>query len=372
MVDRRNDRDTTALENRGRIRDAYLDLLKQDGSVLVADAGMVHQLDRQLDGILAAAGAAFGASAVVGPTDTLDLSATIGSDREAGGIEPSQSLRAAKLLFRAALPTLAAQLAASGGVDGVVRASIALNDAIMERVGVAASTYVDRMLARIHNSQHDERRRLSRDLHDRIAPVIATASRQVDLCQMYAPIDVTGARQKLTAARQSMNDAYAAVQRLAMESRQEVAERGLVEAIAEVLGRCPAGIWTQLDVLGDPTALPMIAREELFLLAREAIRNAVGHGSPTLVSVTLSSDNAEVRAEIHDNGDGFILRPAEAAGSHLGLISMQERAALLGGRLSIASGPEMGTTITVQIPVPTPPSRRFVASAPKPREPALL
>jgi signal transduction histidine kinase len=90
----------------------------------------------------------------------------------------------------------------------------------------------------------------------------------------------------------------------------------------------------------------------VFLIVREAVRNAVDHGTPTRVSVNISMRPGELRARITDDGIGFHVSNTLARESHVGIDSMFERADLLGANLKITSKPGSGTTVAISISLP--------------------
>jgi two-component system, NarL family, sensor histidine kinase UhpB len=105
-----------------------------------------------------------------------------------------------------------------------------------------------------------------------------------------------------------------------------------------------------LEVDGSTRELPDSTNRTLLLVAREAIRNAVAHGSPASVAVRLSFGTNSIRLDIRDNGRGFEPAPGRlAAAGHFGILGMRERMEQIGGSLEISSRPENGTTITAQL-----------------------
>ncbi|MDE3102289.1 MAG: hypothetical protein KGJ98_08640 [Chloroflexota bacterium] len=90
----------------------------------------------------------------------------------------------------------------------------------------------------------------------------------------------------------------------------------------------------------------------LFRIVQEALRNVERHAGATRVRVSLAFDPREVRAEIADDGAGFVVSAGQdfAAAGHLGLLGMRERAETLGGSLEIISRPHHGTRVVATIP----------------------
>jgi signal transduction histidine kinase len=101
--------------------------------------------------------------------------------------------------------------------------------------------------------------------------------------------------------------------------------------------------------MGVVRELHPIARDEVYRIAYEAIRNAVAHSGATKLRIEIAY-GGEFRLEIHDDGRGIDAQTLlRGRPSHYGLAGMRERAAGAGGKLAIVSSPE-GTTVTLRIP----------------------
>ena len=107
-----------------------------------------------------------------------------------------------------------------------------------------------------------------------------------------------------------------------------------------------SGIRTHL-LADENLRLPPVIENEMYAITIEALNNALRHGRANTVTVIVSRDEKEIVLEIADNGGGF--DPATASKGGLGLITMRERVASLGGELTISSNPESGTRIRVRV-----------------------
>ncbi len=340
--------------DRKQILDRYRELLHQAGSPLLAHEAIMKQVEAQLYSVVDDVAAAFGMVAeAVGDEEPEDpLSESIGRSRAEAGIHPAQSLQAASLIFEAALPTIARMLAELGDQTPELTAGRLLNAAILERMALAARAYVDLLLDKAHGSNRDERRRLSRELHDVAAPSVAMGLQNLELYEVYADSDPARAAVKLAAARQSMLDALATIRNLSAQSRENVGVSGLQEAIRSYLGTVPTDIGTELNVQGNLGHISLAYSEELYLILREAVRNAVDHGRPRHIKIEIRSGSGELFAQVRNDGPGFSLKRTLGSGHHVGLDSMRERAELLGAQLTIKSEARTGTTISVSISLP--------------------
>jgi signal transduction histidine kinase len=100
--------------------------------------------------------------------------------------------------------------------------------------------------------------------------------------------------------------------------------------------------------LGEEPALSLERKHALYRIAQEALHNIVKHAHASTVILRLDRQDDELFLEVRDDGRGF--DPAEPFPGHLGLRSIQERAARLGGTCSIESAPTQGTSLHVRIP----------------------
>lgn len=343
--------------DRERVLTQYLALLAEaDSPLLRAGPQVMGQVQSQLYGVIDAVAVHIDATndgPDIGSVYGSGLSETIGRSRATAGIHPSQSLQAAALIFEAALPTIAARLAAVGDRSPEVSAALLLNREVLQRMASAARAYVEYLLDKAHSSNADERRRLSRELHDVAAPTVAIGLQNLELFDLYRDDDPDRAAGKLQAARQSMLDALATIRGLSAQSRDGVGASGLDTAIRRYLDTMPTDIDTTVDIDGDPSSMSLAYAEELFLIIREAVRNAVDHAHPQTITIRITVKPGELRAEVRDDGRGFTIDGLPAAGRHVGLDSMHERADLLGAHLTITSTPRRGTTVTVTISLPS-------------------
>jgi signal transduction histidine kinase len=94
------------------------------------------------------------------------------------------------------------------------------------------------------------------------------------------------------------------------------------------------------------------AREEaVYRVAQEALHNALRHGAPSLVQVTLSGRCGALVLEVSDDGRGFDAAAVQTMASRrLGLTSMRARAQAVGGRLTVDSRPGRGSTVRLEVP----------------------
>jgi signal transduction histidine kinase len=95
--------------------------------------------------------------------------------------------------------------------------------------------------------------------------------------------------------------------------------------------------------------LSLAEKEAFYRIAQEALHNVVKHAKATQVVVRLANDTDAVRLEVSDNGIGF--DASQGFPGHIGLISFNERAETIGATVHVDSGPGLGTTVVVSLPL---------------------
>ena len=280
------------------------------------------------------------------------LSETIGVSRARGNVHASESLRAVVALSAAALSVVIDNLPPSStSRSAVATVALALQESIMDRVMRAGIAYSSYLLKKVHESHADERRRISRELHDRVAHSIMVAFRSLELYELYSDKDPSKAQARLKLAKSTIQEALDLTRSLSRELRSASAEEGLEVALAELLSiSVPQKVRSWVSVRGDEAHIaPQVVRDELFLTLREGVRNAVTHSGAKTIKVEVDITENRVKAAVEDDGRGF--EPGEEAGG-TGLTSMKERTALLGGNLSLVSVPGEGTRVEIFLPLP--------------------
>jgi PAS domain S-box-containing protein len=198
-----------------------------------------------------------------------------------------------------------------------------------------------------------ERQRLARELHDSVSQALYGIALGARTARALIDRDPAAAVEPIEYVAGLANAGMAEMRALIFELRPEsLAEEGLVVALtkqAEAL-RARHQIDVQIE-LGEEPDLPLETKEALYRIAQETLHNIVKHARAGAVALSLSSSALPpaIVLDIRDDGIGF-----EADGAfpgHLGLRSMRERAARLGGSLSIESAPGRGTHIQVRLPV---------------------
>lgn len=232
----------------------------------------------------------------------------------------------------------------SGEIVGV----IGVGTNVTERKKAEEERY--RFLAREWRAraEAEERKRISRELHDRVAHSMAVVHQSLELHGAIKERDPEEAGRKLALARETTKIALESTRDLSMTLRNEV-EDGLAPALSHLLSTAvPPDVRTGISVEGDKSLVPQGMRDQLFLILREGVRNAVSHSGAKRITVYVQITPEKVFGSVEDDGRGFDPQEARAGG---GLESMRERAALVGGSSRFESTPGGGTRVEVTVPL---------------------
>jgi signal transduction histidine kinase len=185
----------------------------------------------------------------------------------------------------------------------------------------------------------EERNRLARELHDALTQSLFGLRLRLEAG------DTAGASSLL-------DDIFAELRSLILQLRPPaLVADGLVPSLTkhlDVLGRTH-GIATRLDAASVGDLAPE-TEQALFRIAQEALTNVVRHAAATEVVVRLSRSDGMVALVVRDDGRGFDAEARAISSRRLGLVSMRERAADLGGTLTIISEAGSGTTVRADVP----------------------
>ncbi|WP_049577544.1 GAF domain-containing sensor histidine kinase [Streptomyces sp. SBT349] len=198
----------------------------------------------------------------------------------------------------------------------------------------------------------DERARLAHELHDAVAQKLFSLRLTAEATATLMDRDPGRARSELgqiaSLAAEAADELRAAVVELRPAALDEDGLVATLRAQAQVLDRAhPARVTFDCR---SPRALPAAHEEALLRVAQEALHNALRHAVPQRVGVSLFRRGIDTVLRVRDDGTGFDPAAVRTAGRHLGLVSMRDRAAAVGGRLSVTSAPGKGTTIEMEVP----------------------
>jgi signal transduction histidine kinase len=195
---------------------------------------------------------------------------------------------------------------------------------------------------------------LAREMHDTIiqgcvgvSTLLEAASGlgQSDACKMREFLDQARIQVRLT-----LDEARQAVWDL-RHSELEGEISGMLREFVRSLST-ETGVPITVETAGSPAPLEGGTLRSMFLVAREAVRNAVTHASAHQIGIRLRFDTDEIRLEVIDDGRGFTPPAAGIpVGGHYGIVGMRERIEQLGGRFVLRSSPGTGTAVIARLPL---------------------
>lgn len=198
----------------------------------------------------------------------------------------------------------------------------------------------------------EERNRLARELHDAVAQTLFSVRLTADAAASLVQRDPARAEAEIRRLAALSAEAIAELRAVIFELRPaELADDGLVVTLrkhVDVLRRAHA-----VDVTFETDAdrpLEPDLEASLFRIAQEALNNALRHAQPQRVAVRLQLRAPGAVLEVYDDGRGFDVAAVRRRSRRLGLTSMEERAAAVGGALAVESVPGAGTTVRVSVP----------------------
>jgi two-component system NarL family sensor kinase len=200
----------------------------------------------------------------------------------------------------------------------------------------------------------EERNRLAREIHDTLAQGLAAIALKLEtadalLAAGAAPSDLQPlVDQALRLARTSLDEARRSVLDLRAAPLEDRSLPDALRALAETYA-ATAGLPVGLDLPASPRPLPVRVEVGLYRMVQEALTNIRRHAQANRATVRLRLTPRQARLSIEDDGRGF--DPAQVPPERFGLIGLNERARLLGGRLQVRSRPGAGTRLDVIVPL---------------------
>ena len=210
---------------------------------------------------------------------------------------------------------------------------------------------------RVVQAQEAERGRVALDLHDHITQLLCAVLVRSQTLADQLPAREGPLKREALKLRELLGQTADEVERISRNLRPGVLEQlGLDTVLRDTSTEFAkrTGVSLKLACVSLTVRLPGDIELTLYRILQEALQNVALHARARHVEVSLTKQDGWVQLVIHDDGISFDLEQHPASPKkqgRLGLLSMRERAAYVGGTLSVKSAPGKGTTITVQIPL---------------------
>jgi signal transduction histidine kinase len=223
----------------------------------------------------------------------------------------------------------------------------------LERRSDEAERQMRELSQQLVNTQEEERKNLSRELHDHVAQVLTGLRMELGrLERMTAPLSAQ-AGAAVAECKRLVDDMFRTVRNLALGLRPSMLDDFGLQAALEWLvrdftGRYPIKI--DLQMQGDFAALPDKHRTCVYRVIQEATTNAVRHAHPQTIQIGVSAREGQLHVDVTDDGIG--LDPARRRNG-LGLRGLEERVKELEGTMTISRQRRGGTTLAIRLPVPS-------------------
>ena len=213
-------------------------------------------------------------------------------------------------------------------------------------------------LSQIIEAQENERKRISRELHDEIGQGLTAIKFNLDIMDKDLPSTFPIVRERLKEAKSLSNQTLTAMRQLSMDLRPTMLDDvGLIPTLRWYIQNFSnrLNIKSNFQAVGFEEKLPPQIETAFYRIIQEALNNIAKHAEASRVDISLQWRDSILSVSITDNGRGFdlyeVLRP-DSLERGLGIIGMQERISLLGGKIDIQSRPDSGTYLYIEVPYP--------------------
>lgn len=205
--------------------------------------------------------------------------------------------------------------------------------------------------AKIIQAQEEERRRVSREIHDGPAQAMANIVFRAEVCERLVDVDMVRAKKELVDLREQVRSCLKETRKIIFDLRpMTLDDLGLVPTVKRFLDTAKerSGIISAVRVLGEERRLDSYVEVGLFRTVQEAVNNVEKHAKATIINIVMEFRRDMVSITVEDNGMGF--DTANNVGSEsFGLVGMRERIKLLNGELMIKSVKGTGTKISIRV-----------------------
>jgi signal transduction histidine kinase len=241
-----------------------------------------------------------------------------------------------------------------GGIRGMLsrRDQVLLVDVVRQAAIAVRSSLLARDLQESREqlvlAREEDRRRIRRDLHDGLGPVLGGVAMRLDAAGNAVHSDPETARRLVVQSRAEITEALADVRRLVHGLRPPALDDlGLLAAVEQQAERLrTSGLAVQVEA-DEVSGLPAAVEVAAYRIVSEALTNVGRHAAATACSVTLRVADGELAVQVRDDGDGI----AEDVVAGVGLRSMRERVDELGGRYEVVCPPQGGTSVRAWLPM---------------------
>jgi signal transduction histidine kinase len=246
------------------------------------------------------------------------------------------------------------EIAHRKALEAALKASEQIHVQLLERSD-RMQEHLRRLSHEILHASEEERKRISRELHDDIGQTLTAINVKLAALKRESTIGTAGLKKQLAGTQRLLERSLNTVHRFARELRPPLLDDlGLIPALHSFMKAFTkrTRIPIQFAAFAEVERLDGEKRTVLYRVAQEALTNVAKHAHAGSVNVSILKLRGDVCMDIHDDGKSFQVERALYAMriKRLGLLGMRERVEMVGGTFSVESAPGQGTTVRAQIP----------------------
>jgi len=233
-----------------------------------------------------------------------------------------------------------------------VRRTLLMENELQRRYteGVRAHQELQDLSARLVAAQEEERRSISRELHDEVGQSLSALLVEAGNAAARVPPDSTEVRRHVESIKRLAEASVNVIRNMSLLLRPSMLDDlGLVPALEWQAREVSKRTGLRVEVTADENAgeLPDAHKTCIYRVVQEALHNCARHAQAHKVMVEVRQETSKILLSVEDDGHGFDVRRIRG----LGLVGMEERVHHLGGALSVSSRPGKGTTVAVELPL---------------------
>jgi signal transduction histidine kinase len=235
---------------------------------------------------------------------------------------------------------------------GLVLAAFSIHKILaLENASAASQEALQNLSARLVEAQEEERRSISRELHDEVGQSLTGVLLEMaNLSTLIRTRDPETVAAKAAEIKREVENSIGVVRNMALLLRPSMLDDlGLVPALQwqarEISKR--SGIWVKVDASAVSEDLPEEHKTCVYRIVQEALHNCVQHAQARHVNIAVEQQADGLRLAIEDDGKGFDAQQERG----MGLLGIQERVGHLGGKFEVESAPGKGTTLKITLPL---------------------
>jgi len=205
-------------------------------------------------------------------------------------------------------------------------------------------------------AQEEERKQISRELHDQIAQTLAGINLRLSAIKRIATEDTKTLKRKIAQTQQLVERSVKTIHSFAKKLRPTMLDDlGLIPSLRALFKDLPNPKRLKINFSAYPEveSLSNQCRTVLYRVVQEALTNVVRHAKANIVEISITKDAEMLHLKVADDGKSFKVDESNffGNGNRLGLLGMRERVEMIGGIFFISSLPGRGTSISVDIPI---------------------